>query len=145
MSACTSPAPTVRSTPRRMAPSSADTWRSRISSSGGAVSITKSLPFWSGFSDKPPPARHMAPYRRSSPTSVDPFLQVRGLAAHGGRAAVPGQHQGVGVEGGENAAVDRLNDGGEVPTLHGGVARTAWEERVPGEQEVRSLDGEADR
>src|ERR1700733_6542927 len=127
-----------------MAPSSAETWRSRISSSGADSGIPKSLPFWSGFADRPPPAARRTLFRRSSPTPVGPFLQVGGLVAHGGGGTVARQDQGVGLEFGEDPAIDRLDDGGEVAALERRVARAAGEERVAGEEEVGALHGEAD-
>ena len=90
--------PTCRSTPRRMAPSSAETWRSRISSSGRCGRHRpKSLPFWSGFPDRRPPRPVPAdsaaaaltspgrPIRPGGGTRCPRWWRCRGRAAPGCR------------------------------------------------------------
>src|ERR1700722_1150920 len=108
------------------------------------MSSSKSLPFWSGIWIQAAGIIPADPARRPSPTSLDPFVQVGSLVPHPGRSSVAGQDQRVGVEGGEDAAIDGLDDRAEVGVLEGRVARAAGEERVAREQEVRALDGEAD-
>src|SRR5690606_30694068 len=57
---------------------------------------------------------------RPSPATVDPLLEVGSLGADGGVVSVAGHDDGVGVECGEEALVDRPDDGVEVATREAG-------------------------
>lgn len=70
----------------------------------------------------------------SSPTPVDPLLEVGPLGGDGGVVAVAGEDERVGREG-EQLPVDRGDDLVEVPEIGGRVAGSSREEGVAGEQD----------
>src|SRR5215207_1075311 len=76
-----------------------------------------------------------------SPAPVHPLLEVRPLRANGGVEPVTGEHQQISRQR-EQAAVDRLDDLGEVAAGQRGVARTAGEERVAAEEDRVTLEQE---
>src|SRR4051812_13857976 len=69
-----------------------------------------------------------------SPAPVDPLLEVWPLGADRRVVAVTRQHERVGRELGEQALVERCDDGGEVAALEARVARASGEQRVAAEQ-----------
>ena len=71
--------------------------------------------------------------RKSLPAALDPLGEVRAFRADRRVEAVPRQHDRLGGEG-EQFRVDRLDDGGEVAAVKGGISRAAGKERVAGEE-----------
>src|SRR2546421_10303851 len=74
-------------------------------------------------------------YRRCGlPAAVDPLLEMGPLVPDGGVVAVAGHHDRVLRQLGEQAVLDGADDPGGVAALELGGARSAWEQRVAGEQ-----------
>src|ERR1700722_18150731 len=130
MRACTSPSRTTRSTPRRMDAPSASAWRLRSSKRG--VDTVTSLTAALNSDDLELPA------------PFDPLVEVRSLGADRRLGAVTGPDRHVVGEGAEDPLVDRRDDRREVGGVVIGVARTAGEECVAGEEHRRLFEREAD-
>lgn len=78
------------------------------------------------------------------PAARDPLVEVRPLGANGGRRAVAGPEDRVGVKDAKETLLDGGDNGREVTALEGRVTRSAGKEGVATEDEWRVLERKAD-